>query len=159
LFRTWRAPDERVASLGEALRTAGGIVSHGGPYDPWDFEVRGGVFGRTRVLMAVEDVGSGNQLVRLRVRPQSSSLAWRVFGTLAVAASGAAAGGERNVALGLGFLAFIAVWKMFRQCGATMFAVQRAAAACGLVESGQGEAACDPGVETACAFDAKDGRL
>jgi hypothetical protein len=108
--------------------------------------------------MAVEEVGSGKQLVRLRMRPQGSTLAWRVFGTLSVAASGAAAGGERNVALGLGFLAFIAAWKMVRQCGATLFAVQRAAAACGLVGSGQGEAAYDSTVETACAFDVKDGQ-
>ena len=159
LFRSWRAPGERVASLHEAIRATGAVVSRGGAYEAWDLEVRGGLFGSARLLMAVEEVGSGTQLVRRQAWPYLPPTGWRVFGALALAALGANASGAKGAAAGLGIVALVAAWKIFRQCGATMFAVQRAAAVCGLVESGQGKAAYDSTVETACAFDAKDGRV
>jgi hypothetical protein len=58
------------------------IVWRGGPFDNWDLEVHGGIFGSARVLMAVEDHGSGTQYVRVGIWPRFSrvSLALIVVG-------------------------------------------------------------------------------
>jgi len=68
----WAAPEERLASLEAALYHVGARQSRGGGFDRWDLEIRGGLFGRLRVLLAIEDHGSGRQLVRLRSWPRMS---------------------------------------------------------------------------------------
>ena len=91
----WRAPEERLAALQVAMRATGGVVLHGGAYDAWDLEVRGGMFGSSRLLMAVEDSGSGTQLVRLRSWPYCSPAAralWLLFAALSLIA-----GAQRRV--------------------------------------------------------------
>ena len=45
----------------------GASVRTGGPYDRWEFEVRGGLLGVARVRAAVEEHGAGQQLARHRV--------------------------------------------------------------------------------------------
>ena len=72
--RQWQAPDERLHSIEAALETHGVVVRYGGSYDRWDLEARVGPLGRARLLMAVEDTGSGTQLVRTRVWPRCSML-------------------------------------------------------------------------------------
>jgi O-antigen biosynthesis protein len=69
----WQAPERRLQDLELALRAAGAPVVRGGPYDRWDLQVRGGMFGATRVLMAVEEHGAGRQLVRVRSWPKYST--------------------------------------------------------------------------------------
>jgi GT2 family glycosyltransferase len=68
----WQAPDTRLRDLQLALRTAGARVVPGGPYDRWDLQVQGGMFGAVRVLMAIEEHGAGRQLVRVRSWPKYS---------------------------------------------------------------------------------------
>jgi O-antigen biosynthesis protein len=68
----WQAPERRLQDLELALRAAGALVVRGGPYDRWDLQVCGGMFGATRVLMAVEEHGAGRQLVRVRSWPRYS---------------------------------------------------------------------------------------
>src|SRR2546429_7854036 len=70
----WQAHEERLRSLKEALRANQAIVQAGGDYDRWDLEVRGGMFGATRVLVAVEEHGHGRQLLRLRPWPRGSPM-------------------------------------------------------------------------------------
>lgn len=50
-----------------ALLSTGARVLHGGDFDRWDLEVRGGMLGAARLLMAVEEHAGGKQLVRARV--------------------------------------------------------------------------------------------
>src|SRR5262249_1232572 len=64
LVTRWQAPEERLKALQAAMRNIGAVVLHGGDYDAWDLEVRGGICGSARMLMATEDTGSGTQLVR-----------------------------------------------------------------------------------------------
>jgi len=52
------------------LRKLGAFVRRGGDYDRWDLEVRAGLLGSARLLMAVEDHGAGNQFVRVRLWPR-----------------------------------------------------------------------------------------
>lgn len=68
----WQAPARRLQDLELALRDAGARVVRGGPYDGWDLEVHGGMFGAVRVLMAIEEHGAGRQLVRVRRWPRYS---------------------------------------------------------------------------------------
>lgn len=41
-------------------------IRHGGDFDAWDIEIRGGLFGAVRVLMVIEEHGGGKQLLRFR---------------------------------------------------------------------------------------------
>jgi GT2 family glycosyltransferase len=66
----WQAPEKRLESIEQGLRANGMTVLRGGDYDSWDLEIRGGLFGTIRTCLAVEDHGSGTQLVRLRARPR-----------------------------------------------------------------------------------------
>jgi GT2 family glycosyltransferase len=66
----WRAPEARLRRIEAALRSGGARVLSGGEYDQWDIEVRGGLLGAARMLMAVEDHGAGAQYVRVRMWPK-----------------------------------------------------------------------------------------
>jgi O-antigen biosynthesis protein len=66
----WIAPELRVEAIETALRREGVPVLRGGDFDTWDLEVRGGLHGAARLLMAIEDHGSGTQYVRLRIWPR-----------------------------------------------------------------------------------------
>ena len=51
------------------------MVFRGNAYEPWDLEIVGGLLGSARLLMAVEDHGSGRQYVRFAAWPRFSKLA------------------------------------------------------------------------------------
>jgi GT2 family glycosyltransferase len=99
---SWRAPHTILLGLEAALRTAGFVVARGGDWDRWDLEVRGGLLGRARLVMAVEEHGHGRQLWRFRVWPLYSRVA--IAGTLALAAvvTAAAIDDAAAVAIALG---------------------------------------------------------
>ncbi len=114
----WRAPAERLSALEAALRARGFVVLRGGHFDRWDLEVRGGVLGAARLLMATEEHGAGRQLVRFRVWPHLSALtAGSVAGLVGIASIAAGDGAWlvaavlAGVGLGLGTL-------VVRACGA-----------------------------------------
>lgn len=129
----WQAPEERLASMMSAIRAAGSVVLHGGAYDSWDLEVRSGLFGSSRLLMAFEDSGSGTQLVRLRSYPYCAPIARALIVLGASASLFAAVDGARGVALGLGLFTASLAWRAIRECGVTTSAIRRGAMACGLL--------------------------
>jgi O-antigen biosynthesis protein len=65
----WQAPDERPRSIEATLRGYGIAVHRGGDFDRWDMEVRRGMLGVVRLLMANEDYPAGKQLLRFRIWP------------------------------------------------------------------------------------------
>ncbi len=69
---TWREPDDRLRALEADLKDRKVPVLRGGEYDGWDLEVRGGALGYVRLLSAVEEHGSGRQLMRYRNWPRYS---------------------------------------------------------------------------------------
>jgi O-antigen biosynthesis protein len=86
----WLAPYERLQHVESALRACGAVFRRGGDHDRWDLEVRGGIVGAARALMAVEEHGGGRQLVRLRIWPRWSPIASALvvlLGGLALAAA------------------------------------------------------------------------
>src|SRR5205814_174842 len=55
----WRSVHERLAAVEEDLVREGAVVQRGGDFDRWDLEVRGGLLGSARMLMAIEEHGGG----------------------------------------------------------------------------------------------------
>ena len=62
---------------------------NGGDFDPWDIEVRGGILGAGRLLLAIEEHGDGKQYLNYRVWPVCTRCGFIpivLFGLLAAAA-------------------------------------------------------------------------
>jgi hypothetical protein len=86
----WEAQEERLQAVEATLLTGQARVLRGGAFDRWDLEVREGLFGAARLLMAVEEHGAGRQLVRVRCWPRCllrGIVATLLFGSLSVAAA------------------------------------------------------------------------
>ena len=119
----WRDPNERLKAFEADLRKAGVYVRRGGDYDRWDLEVRAGLLGFARLLMAVEDHGAGNQFVRVRLWPKCSLLEL-LLPVLSVSLSAAAALDNAWVASAiLGLLSLFLTIYSLRGCGSALAAV------------------------------------
>jgi O-antigen biosynthesis protein len=123
--KDWMAPEERVGRIEKALRAERSVVVCGDEFARWDLEVRGGMFGATRLLMAIEDQGGGAQYVRTRAWPRfrrGAEVILVVLGTLAVIAAVAHAWIAATVfVLGFALLSFCAL----RQAGTAMASILR----------------------------------
>ncbi len=108
----WRGAQERIQELQDALAARGGLVRSGGPFDRWDLDLKAGPFGGVKIRTAVEEHGSGRQLMRARVWPRASAggaIGVALLALLAVAAlldgqtgAGAAIGVATALAVALG---------------------------------------------------------
>jgi len=85
----WIDPTDWIRAFERGIVAAGAVVRRGGDFDGWDIETRGGVLAGVRVTTAVEEHGSGRQLVRMRCRPSWSP--WALLATMLLLALGAAA--------------------------------------------------------------------
>jgi hypothetical protein len=86
----WLAPEEWMRTAEAGLRTAGRRVARGSEWDRWDLEVSGGLLGGARLRMAVEEHGSGRQLIWFRASPRWSTTtvgALVLLATLAIMAA------------------------------------------------------------------------
>ncbi len=93
----WRTNESRLEAIEKLVQRLGISAVRGGDFDAWDLELCGGRAGRARIIMAVEEHGSGRQLVRYRVEPRFSPLtrgamAATSLGMLAFSLVGAQAG-------------------------------------------------------------------
>jgi hypothetical protein len=103
----WRSSQHWLESTEKALRHHGAIVLRGGGFDHWDLEIRGGLSGACRVRMAIEEHGSGRQLIRLKVWPKISGLALSIAFGAALLSVLAAADHAAATAVMLGLAALI----------------------------------------------------
>jgi hypothetical protein len=71
---SWRSPESWLEQLESLLESQGAIARRGCDFDRWDLEVRGGLLGSVRILMALEEHGGGKQLVRFRCWPRVTPL-------------------------------------------------------------------------------------
>ena len=113
-----------MQALETSLRERGVYVLHGGEFDDWDLEARGGALGGVRVTMAIEEHGAGRQLVRLRTTPRPTFIGRISSVTLAALALGAGADGATVAAGLLGAWAALTALLPARQCAAAMAAVR-----------------------------------
>jgi hypothetical protein len=117
----------RIETVAGLLGRQGAAWSPGSDFDPWDFEVRGGLFASARLLSTVEEHGGGRQLVRFRSWARLSAFALfiiGVFGSLALVAAIAGAWLAAGV-LGLiaGVIAARAIWEAASATGAVNSAI------------------------------------
>jgi O-antigen biosynthesis protein len=121
----WRDPLAWLQTLEESLKGLRTRVLRGGDFDRWDLELRGGLLGATRVLMAVEEHGGGKQLVRFRAWPRFAPLGLGLTLLLAALAAAAAVDQAWITCVLLDTLAVLLLLTMSRECAATMGAVLR----------------------------------
>lgn len=130
---SYRAPDVHIRTLQNSIREAGSVVLNGGEYARWDFEIRAGIFGGTRVRLAFEDSGSGTQLVRARAWPRPkcrTAVMLSVTGGLALGAI--ADGADRAAAVLTAITVFIAC-RTVLDCAVSMRSMREGLHACGLL--------------------------
>ncbi len=121
----WQAHEERLRSLKGALSANHAIVQTGGEYDRWDLEIRGGMFGATRVLMAVEEHGHGTQLVRLRTWPRCSPIGVTLTLVFAALSTAAAIDPSLPVSVILGMAALLPALRTATECATSTAAIRR----------------------------------
>jgi O-antigen biosynthesis protein len=119
----------RLALVEEALRRDGLGVARGGDFDRWDLEVRCGLLGSARLLMAVEEHGGGRQYVRLRYWPRCSAGAALAFVMTAGLSADAALEGAWAASALLGAAGVLIASRLILECGRAIAAIQRAAPA------------------------------
>ena len=67
---TWVGPETRLGTVEKILKKENTPVFRGDDFNEWDLEVRGGLCGAVRTLMAIEEHGQGKQLIRFRTWPK-----------------------------------------------------------------------------------------
>lgn len=72
---TWKASEQRLEEIEAIIRKNGKVVIRGGEFDRWDLQIRGGLLGSIRLLMAIEVHGRGKQMLRFRSWPEVSNFA------------------------------------------------------------------------------------
>jgi len=101
------------------------VVSRGGGFDRWDLQIRSGLFGEVRLLMAIEEHGEGKQLIRFRSWPWCSSGGWAIVTVLGCLAMGAISDGSRFTGLLLGAMALWPFRRTILECGTANSVVVR----------------------------------
>jgi GT2 family glycosyltransferase len=129
----WQDVHERLHHLRTLMKTDGAVVLSGGDYDDWDLEVRGGILGGARLLMAVEDTGSGTQLVRVRCWPQCYALGWVTLATSITASILAGLASSYAPAALFGAIGAAIAWRIARECGTTTGTILRGVRTSGLL--------------------------
>ncbi len=124
----WRSPEDRVLAIESTLQGAGAIVARGADFDRWDLQIRGGILADARVILAVEDHGSGRQLIRLRSWPKPSVAALAVVGILALLFIAAMLNQNWGPAVLIGALILLLTAGIMRHCGAALVAIRDAIA-------------------------------
>jgi cellulose synthase/poly-beta-1,6-N-acetylglucosamine synthase-like glycosyltransferase len=121
----WKDPVEWLKNLEMVFRKEEFVVRLGGEYDNWDLEVRSGMFGVARVLMAVEEHGSGMQYVRIRWWPRLSYM-WAGV-AISLLSLSFMAGFDHAWLAGaiLGSGALLVAGRILRQCSCAMAGVGR----------------------------------
>ncbi|MDQ3243278.1 MAG: glycosyl transferase, partial [Gemmatimonadota bacterium] len=112
----WLPVEERLLAIERSIREAGTLVYRGGPFDRWDLEARGGLLGRVRLLLTIEEHGAGRQMVRARIWPRLSGLASGAMICLAGLAVLAIKDDSISVGLLTGLAAVAVAWRTIWDC-------------------------------------------
>jgi GT2 family glycosyltransferase len=126
----WRSIEERIRAITEALGERGAVVRSGGDWDRWDLHVRGGLLGAARLIMAIEEHGSGRQMMRVRFWPRLAPSVLALITLLGSAAVGALLTRAGTAAAVLAALALIVLLRALYESGRGIAAVHRAV--CGI---------------------------
>ncbi len=122
----WRSVEERIRAITEALAEREAVVRSGGDWDRWDLHIRGGLLGASRLIMAIEEHGSGRQLVRFRFWPRLAPSALALITLLGSGAVGALLTRSGPAAVVLAVLALLVLSRALYESGRGVAAVRRA---------------------------------
>jgi GT2 family glycosyltransferase len=143
--RRWVAAEDRLTAIEAHLVSSGNLVGRGGDFDRWDLDLRGSPLGSARLLLCVEELAGGAQLVRYRCWPVVRRVAWGLLGGLAALAVAAAVNGAylaAAVAAGVaGALAVLCIAESGAAVGALLSALP---AGLNLGDDGAGPASAVP---------------
>jgi hypothetical protein len=119
----WRSPISWLESVEEGVKALRTIAHRGGDFDGWDLELRGGLFGSVRVLMAVEEHGGGNQYIRVKSWPRCTP-AGTIMKLFFAAMGAASAAANAWIACGvLNAIALVLMVRVMIECSAAMSTV------------------------------------
>jgi O-antigen biosynthesis protein len=93
IYGPWQSPQDKLTALESTLHRAGASVRRGDVFSRWDLEVQGGLLAGARILMSVEDLCPGQQLMRFRTWP--SLAGWSIALIVALGLLGVAAAADR----------------------------------------------------------------
>ena len=124
---TWHPLESWITSLEDSLLRSQTVLIRGGEFDRWDLDLRGGLFGRARILTAVEEHGHGRQLVRFRAWPWPTRVGSLSSVILACLALGAALSGAPHAAAVLGLFLVLVVSATVLDCSRATGSARRAA--------------------------------
>lgn len=111
----WRSAESWMQLL-ESRIFERGFAWRGGDFDDWDLRIRGGLAGSARVLLGVEDHGSGRQLLRWRVEPVVSWFSTFLACCFLVLSILAACSGSFRASLVVAMIALgLSLW-IYRDC-------------------------------------------
>jgi hypothetical protein len=114
----WNAPEKTLQFIEAALRAYGVAFRRGGNYDRWDLEVRRGMHGAVRLLMANQVHEAGNkQLLIFRTWPFCSPNLLVLTYLFAVLTIVAALDDAWAAAMVLGGVALLLIIHLLQQCG------------------------------------------
>jgi GT2 family glycosyltransferase len=120
----WESPQDRLMALERALRHVGAIVKRGGEFARWDLELSGGLLAGARVLLCVEDLCPGKQLVRFRSWPCLGVCGLGLFALLMLLSAAAATDGSWVVASALAMTSGALMLRALREAAYSQSTVQ-----------------------------------
>jgi membrane protein implicated in regulation of membrane protease activity len=122
----WQAPEEYLGAVETDLRASGAVVRRGDDYARWDLEVRGGLFGAARGLLAVEEHGGGAQLARFATWPRCSAVGIALILLLASLSAAAGLAGAWVATVALAVVTALLTLRIGQECAAATAAVSGA---------------------------------
>ena len=122
-------PEERLRAIEGRLTAAGSRVRRGGSFDRWDLEIRDGPLGSARLLIAVEELGGGAQLVRHRCWPLFRRVTLASVAGLAAVSVAAAVDGATVAAVAAAVLGAVLTGLSLVESGAALGGLLAAAPA------------------------------
>ena len=105
---------------------AGAAARRGGAFEQFDLEVRGGLLGAVRLLVAAEDHAGGAQLIRFRWWPRCSYGGVAVAAVFAALAGGATLAQAWTAAVVLGVATALLAVRMTLECAGASATIARA---------------------------------
>jgi O-antigen biosynthesis protein len=122
----WESREQKLTAVETALRRAKAVIRRNGDFDRWDLEVQGGLLGGARVLLSVEDLSPGTQLIRSHSWPHFAR--WGlVLMVIFAGLAGAAGAAQAWLACGVLGLAGLAVgFRAFREATWAQASILRA---------------------------------
>jgi GT2 family glycosyltransferase len=121
----WRSQITWLESVEQGVSSLRTVILRGGDFDGWDLELRGGLLGSVRMLMAVEEHGGGNQFIRIKSWPRCTPAGIVMTLFFAALGAGAAAAGAWLACGALNAAAIVLMMRVLVECSSAMSTLSR----------------------------------